>query len=154
MSISKIIKLITFIPWILYYVEIMYYRIAVLERYNLDRESYFKYLNKNFFKAINVKELVLFFIFIVFSRFENTLVLELYFPAVYFYLLIDFFHTLAKDCTKINYKMLMVLAVSLAVFYVILFIITNHLFTTYDLMFITSLLSSFVIYLFSLCVKK
>ena len=48
MSISRIIKLITFIPWILYYVEIMYYRIAVLERYNLDRESYFKYLNKNF----------------------------------------------------------------------------------------------------------
>jgi hypothetical protein len=146
---AKIIKLITFIPWILYFIEIMLYRINVIEEKSLDKSKYFKYLNKNLFSSINVKELVLFCIFIIFMQYEKTLVLEILFPAIYVYLLIDFFHTLAVNCKKIKNVFLMVETVILVVLVIGFFLITNHLYTTYVVMFAVSLLSSFLIYVFS-----
>ena len=45
--IRTIIKLLTFIPWILYFVEIIYYRIAVLESKNLNKEKYIDYIKQS-----------------------------------------------------------------------------------------------------------
>ena len=144
------LKLATFIPWIIYFVEIMLYRIGVIETQELDKKKYFKYINKNLFSSINVKEIFLFCIFVIFVQYENTTVLEILFPAMYVYLIIDFFHTLAEHCKKIEHKSLMVLSVILIVGIVAFFIWKNRLYTTYTLMFVVSILSSFIIYVFSL----
>ncbi len=144
------VKLATFIPWIIYFVEIMLYRIGVIENQELDKKKYFKFINKNFFASINMKEIFLFVIFVIFLQYENTTVLELLFPAMYIYLLIDFFHTRAADCKKIEHKSLMVLSILLIVLLVGFFILQNRLYTTYIFMFSVSILSSFIIYLFSI----
>ncbi len=145
-----ILQYITFTPWILYFIEIMYYRSAVIERHELEKKSYFEYINKNFFKSINMKELALFCIFILFMQRENTMVLEILFPTIYLFLLIDFFHTLAYDCKKIKYKSLMVQSVIIVVGVILYFFLTKHLYTTYNLMFIVSILSAFLMYGFSI----
>lgn len=147
------LKLATFIPWIIYFVEIMFYRIGVIETQELDKKKYFKYINKNLFSSINVKEIFLFCIFVIFVQYENTTVLEILFPAIYVYLLIDFFHTLAENCKKIKHKSMMALSVTLIVAIIAFFIWKNRLYTTYTLMFVVSILSSFIIYVFSLPVK-
>lgn len=144
------VKLATFIPWIIYFIEIMLYRIGVIETQGMDKKKYFKYINKNFFSSINVKEVFLFSIFVIFIQYENTTVLEMLFPAMYLYLTIDFFHSLAQDCKKIEHKSLMVISVVLVVALVAFFIFKDHLYTTYILMFAVSILSSFLVYLFSL----
>lgn len=144
------VKLATFIPWIIYFIEIILYRIGVIETQGMDKKRYFKYINKNFFSSINVKEVFLFSIFVIFIQYENTTVLEMLFPAMYLYLTIDFFHSLAQDCKKIEHKSLMVISVILVVALVAFFIFKDHLYTTYILMFAVSILSSFLIYLFSL----
>lgn len=152
--IRTIIKLLTFIPWILYFVEIIYYRIAVLESKNLNKEKYIDYINKNLFKSINMKELFLFVLFVIFMQANNTTVLEILFVAIYIYLLIDFFMTLAKDCKKINHKGIMALSITLIVVIIVNFLIFKHLYTTYNLMFAVSIFSSFIVYIFSLIYKK
>lgn len=146
--IDTIIKMTTFIPWIVYFIEIMLYRINIIEEKGNTKDKYFKYLNKNFFSSINMKELVLFCIFIIFMQYENTTVLEILFPAIYVYLLIEFFQTLAEDCQKIKNKWLMVQSVILVVILIIFFVVANHLYTTYTMMFMVSILSSFIVYLF------
>lgn len=146
---DTIIKLITFIPWVLYFIEIMMYRINIIESKSLDKNKYFSYINKNLFKSINVKEILLYCIFILFIQYENTLVLEILFSAIYVYLLIDFFHSLAADCTKIKNKWLMVQAVLVVVLLVGMFVLSKHLYSTYNLMFGVSILSSFLVFLFS-----
>lgn len=148
------LKYLTFVFWILYFIEIMFYRIGVIEDVNLDRKRYLKHINKNFFSSINLKELVLFFIFIIFLQYKNTAVLEILFSAIYIYLLIDFFHTLAYDCKKIHHKMLMVQTVILVFFIIGFFMYTNHLYTTYCLMFSVSVMNSFLMYLFSFPVNR
>lgn len=150
---DKIIKCITFIPWILYFIEIILYRIGVIETCKLNKEKYFNHMSKNMFSTINIKELILFFIFLLFLQKENTLVLEILFPVIYIYILIDFFHTLAYDCKKIKNKSLMVLSVCLVVALVLFFMITGKLYTTYILMFIASILNAFLIYIFSWLTK-
>lgn len=149
----RILKLLTFIPWILYFVEIMYYRIGVIESNGKNKEKYFLYLNKNFFSSINLKEIFLFTVFLIFMQYEKTIVLEILFATIYLYLLIDFFHSLAVNCKKIKRKSYMVLSVVLIVGFVSFFWFTNHLYTTYILMFSFSIMSSFVIYLFSAILK-
>ncbi len=144
------LKLATFIPWIIYFVEIMLYRIGVIETQGLDKKKYFHHINKNFFSSINMKEVFLFVIFMIFIQYENTTALEILFPAMYVYLLIDFFHTRAADCKKIEHKSLMVESVILLSIIIGFFIWKDHLYTTYILMFAVSILSSFIIYLFSL----
>lgn len=144
------IKLITFIPWIIYFLEIMYYRIGILERNDLEKKKYFHHLNKNFFTSINMKEILLFVIFMIFIQYENTTVLEILFSAMYVYLIIDFFHTLRADCKKIEHKSLMVESIIIVGGLIAFFILKNHLYTTYILMFAVSILSTFIIYLLSL----
>lgn len=144
------LKLVTFIPWILYFIEIMFYRISVFDSKGKNKDKYFSYLNKNLFSSLNIKELFLFFIFMLFIQYENTTVLEILFATMYIYLLIDFFHGLAYDCKKIKHKMLMVETVILLILIIGFFLVTGHLYTTYILMFIVSILSSFLIYLFGL----
>ena len=154
MNIGLIVKHVTFIPWILYFVEIIYYRIAIIESCNLDRKKYLNYLNKHLFTSINVKELVLLFIFIFFLLYKNTLVLEILFSAIYLFLLIDFFHTLAYDCKKIKSKSLMVASVAVLVAIILFFTITHKLYTAYILMFLASIFNAFIIYIFSLFLNK
>lgn len=144
------IKLATFIPWIIYFIEIMLYRIGVIEDQDLDKKKYFKYMNKNLFSSINIKEIFLFSIFVIFIQYENTAVLELLFSAIYIYLTIDFFNTLAEKCKKIKHKSLMVESVILVLALIGFFIYKNHLYTTYLIMFAVSILSSFLIYIFSI----
>lgn len=147
----KVIKYLTFIPWILYFIEIMLYRIGVIETHKLDKDTYFKHIKENLFKSsINVKEAILFVIFILFKLSKNTPVLETLFATFYIFLLLDFFQTLAYDCKKIKYKSLMVQSVILVVLIIGFFTFTNKLYTTYTLMFLVSLSSSFIIYGFSL----
>ncbi len=149
MNYDKLIKLATFIPWIIYFVEIMLYRIGVIEKHDLNKEKYFKNMNKNFFSSINMKEVFLFIVFILFLQHENETVLKILFPAIYLYLTIDFFQSLAADCKKIKNKLLMIESVLVLVGIILFFIITNHLFTTYIVMFSISIMSSFIIYIFS-----
>ncbi len=144
------IKLITFIPWIIYFLEIMYYRIGILEKNDLEKKKYFHHLNKNFFTSINMKEILLFVIFMIFIQYENTTVLEILFSAMYVYLIIDFFHTLRADCKKIEHKSFMVESIIIVGGLIAFFILKNHLYTTYILMFAVSILSTFIIYLLSL----
>lgn len=144
------IKLITFIPWIIYFLEIMYYRIGILEKNDLEKKKYFHHLNKNFFTSINMKEILLFVIFMIFIQYENTTVLEILFSAMYVYLIIDFFHTLRADCKKIEHKSLMIESIIIVGGLIAFFILKNHLYTTYILMFAVSILSTFIIYLLSL----
>ncbi len=144
------IKLITFIPWIIYFLEIMYYRIGILEKNDLEKKKYFHHLNKNFFTSINMKEILLFVIFMIFIQYENTTVLEILFSAMYVYLIIDFFHTLRADCKKIEHKSLLIESIIIVGGLIAFFILKNHLYTTYILMFAVSILSTFIIYLLSL----
>jgi len=143
----------TFIPWILYFIKIMFYRIVVIENKKLDKEKYLKHLDGNMFSSINIPEIVLFSIFLIFMQYKKTLVLEMLFPTIYIYLLINFFQTLAKDCKRIQNKTFMVLSILLLMSIIGYFIYTNRLYTTYILMFTSSILSSFIIYIFSLFVK-
>lgn len=143
----------TFIPWILYFIKIMFYRIVVIENKKLDKEKYLKHLDGNMFSSINIPEIVLFSIFLIFMQYKKTLVLEMLFPTIYIYLLINFFQTLAKDCKRIQNKTFMVLSILLMMSIIGYFIYTNRLYTTYILMFTSSILSSFIIYIFSLFVK-
>lgn len=154
MKFDKIVILVTFIPWILYFIEIMYYRIHMIEKFDLDGDKYLKYISKNLFKAINIKELILFFIFIIFSGYQSKLALKILFPTIYLYLLVDFFHTYANDCGKIRYYLMMALSVLLIIFVIIYFMITEDLYLTYSFMFIVSVLSAFIIFLFSKAVKE
>lgn len=151
--IPRIIKFMTFIPWILYFIKIMFYRIVVIENKKLDKEKYLKHLDGNMFSSINIPEIVLFSIFLIFMQYKKTLVLEMLFPTIYIYLLINFFQTLAKDCKRIQNKTFMVLSILLMMSIIGYFIYTNRLYTTYILMFTSSILSSFIIYIFSLFVK-
>lgn len=152
--IGLIIQFLTFIPWILYFIEIMLYRIGVIENTNLDKEKYMKHIDSNLFSSINTKELLLFSIFIIFMQYDNLTVLEILFPTIYIFLLIDFFHTLAKNCKKIKNKLLMIQSVILVIIIIGLFTFTKHLYTTYILMFTVSLFSSFIIYIFAYITKK
>jgi len=152
--IKTIIKLLTFIPWILYFVEIMYYRIAVIESKDLNKEKYLNYSNKHLFNTINTKELFLFLLFIVFMQFRRTVVLEILFTTIYIYLLIDFFMSLAASCKKIKYKSIMVQTVILIVLVILYFLIFNKLYTTYNLMFAFSIMSPVLVYLFSYYARK
>lgn len=151
---GKIVKCVTFVPWILYFIEIMLYRIGVIEDEKLDKKKYMKRLNTHMFASINIPETILFVIFLLFIQYKKTVVLEILFPTIYIYLLIDFFQKLAKDCKKIQNKALMVLSVILVVTVIGFFFYTNHLYTTYILMFASSILSSFIMYVFSLMVGK
>lgn len=144
------LKLATFIPWIIYFVEIMFYRIGTIEKNELDKKRYFHHINKNLFASVNMKEIFLFVIFMIFIQYDNETVLEILFPAMYVYLLIDFFHTLAGSCKKIKHKGMMIESVVLIAILLVFFILKGHLYTTYILMFAVSILSSFIIYLFSL----
>lgn len=150
----RVIKYLTFVPWILYFIEIMLFRIGVIETYKLDKKKYFKHINENLFSSINIKEIVLLVIFILFMQHNNTAVLEILFATFYIYLLFDFFQTLAKYCKKIINKSLMVQSVLLVILIISFFIVTNKLYTTYILMFAASILSSFIIYMFSFITKK
>lgn len=147
------IALATFIPWILYYIEIMLYRINVYEKKGENREKYFAHMDKNFFSSINMKEVLLFVIFLIFMQYENTTVEEILFSTIYLYLLIDFFHTLAADCTKIKHKVLMVESVLLLVIIIGLFLLRDNLSTAYILMFSASILSSFIMFIFGLSLE-
>ncbi len=147
--IIKTIKCLTFIPWILYFIEIMLYRIGIIEDEKLDKKKYMKHLNNHMFSSINIPEIVLFFVFLLFMQYKKTIVLEILFPTIYLYLLINFFQSLAKDCKKIKNKIMMVLCVLLTISIIAFFLYTNHLYTTYILMFSSSILSSFIIYIFS-----
>lgn len=138
----------TFVPWILYFIEIMFYRIGVYEDKQSDKTKYISHMDKNMFSSINVKEIVLFIIFLLFMQHKSTLVLEILFPTMYIYLLIDFFQTLANQCKKINNKWLMVQTVILVSCIILYFMATHNLYTCYILMFSSSILSAFIIGLF------
>lgn len=150
MSLSTILKYLTFIPWILYFVEIIYYRISIVESCKMNNKKYLEHINKHLFSSINVKELILFFIFIFFILAKNTVVLEILFSAIYLFLLIDFFHTLAYDCKKIHHPIFMVCSVTLLILIILFFALTHKLYTTYIIMFIVSILNSFWIYFLNL----
>ena len=111
---SKLLTIFTMIPWILYFIEIYYYRISVVEKYGVS-EQYYNHINKNLFESINIKELLLFFIFIIFVQFEKVYVLKILFIFFYIYLLFDFFMTLAEKCKRIKYKFIMVQTIILCV---------------------------------------
>lgn len=151
---TKLLTLFTTIPWILYVIEIYYYRISIIEKEKLDKKKYFKYINKNFFSSINVKELLLFFIFIFFMLYGKKWILKILIVSFYMYLLIDFFMTLAKDCKKIKHKSLMVQTIIMVGLVLLIYPVFGKLKLTYILMFVTSILSSFIIYLFSTLTKR
>ena len=154
LNFEKITCLITFIPWILYYVEVMYYRIHTIERFNLNGKKYFNYINNNFFKSINIKELVLFFVFILFAGYQSKLALKILFPTIYLYLLVDFFHTYAEECGKIHNYILMALSVLLIGFIIVYYIITEDLYLSYSCMFTVSVFSAFIVYIFTFAIKN
>ena len=141
------------IPWILYFIEIYYYRISVVEKYGVS-EQYYNHINKNLFESINIKELLLFFIFIIFVQFEKVYVLKILFIFFYIYLLFDFFMTLAEKCKRIKYKFIMVQTIILCVMLIGTYVAFNNLYLTYILMFISSILSSFIVYVFALVNNK
>ena len=151
---TKLLVTFTMIPWILYFIEIYYYRISVIEKYGIKDGKYFNHINKNYFESINMKELMLFFIFIIFLQFGKLYVLKILFIFFYIYLLIDFFMTLAKDCKKIKHYFLMAETIILCVLLILSYVIFNNLYITYILMFIASILSSFIIYIFALIDSK
>ena len=151
---SKFLTLFTTIPWILYIIEIYYYRISIIEKEKLDKKKYFNYINKNFFSSINIKELLLFFIFILFMLYGKKWVLKILIVSFYLYLLLDFFMTLAEKCKKIKYKSLMVQTIIMVGLVVLSYPFLGKLKLTYILMFITSILSSFIIYVFSIITKR
>lgn len=142
--------LATFIPWVVYFIHIMHYRIEILESKGQNREKYFSYINKNFFSSINIKELFLFFVFLLFVKYENTTVLEILFSAMYVYLLIDFLHGPRTKGKKIQHKGLMFASLLLIAAIIGYFIISGHLYTTYDVMFVVSIMSTFIVYIFGL----
>lgn len=151
---SKFLTLFTTIPWILYIIEIYYYRISIIEKEKLDKKKYFNYINKNFFSSINIKELLLFFIFILFMLYGKKWVLKILIVSFYLYLLLDFFMTLAEKCKKIKHKSLMAQTIIMVGLVVLSYPVFGKLKLTYILMFITSILSSFIIYLFSIITKR
>ena len=141
------IKLLTFIPWIIYFLHIMKVRTNTIEKNKYDKDKYFKYIDKNFFKSLSIKELLLFFVFILFLTYKNTTTLEILFAAIYIYLLIDILHDydFAEIKNSKNYLIeIMVLIVGLIVY----FILTNNLYTSYVLAFMVSILSSLLTYIF------
>lgn len=151
--ITRAIKYLSFVPWILYFIEIMLYRIGVVENYNLDKNKYLGHLKRNKSTTFNIKEIFLFIVFLFFKKYDNTPVLETLFSTIYICMLIDFFQELANDCKKIKNKSLMVQSVILVVSIVVLFMVTNKLYTTYILMFIASILSAYIMYIFAVFTK-
>ncbi len=149
MSLKDVLSYASFIPWILYFIEIMLYRIGIVETYELNQNKYLQHINKHLFSSINIKELLLFSIFLIFLQNKNETVLMILFPTIYLYLLIDFFYGLANDCKKIKYKSLMVQSVLVVVLIVSLFILKIiELNTAYILMFISSIFSAFLMFIF------
>ena len=142
-----VIKIFTFIPWIIYFLYIMAQRANAIEKNNYEKDKYFKYVNKNFFKALSVKELILFFVFMIFLTYRNTTTLEILFASIYIYLIIDVIHD--GEAKRVNnsksYLVEVVLIIALIILY---FVLTNNLYTTYVLAFMVSILSSLLIYVF------
>lgn len=151
---NKLLTIFTMIPWILYYIEIYYYRISVIEKYGTNDKKYFNHINKSFFESINIKELILFFIFIIFLQFGKVYVLKILFIFFYIYLLFDFFMTLAEKCTKIKNKFIMVQTVILCILLIGSYLVFRKVYLTYILMFIASILSSFIVYAFAIINNK
>ncbi len=145
--IGKVLKYLTFIPWIIYFIKLMYYRSGIIENKGYKRNKYFPYLNKNLFASINTKELLLFLMFLIFMQYENTTVLEILFSTIYVFLLIDFLHTI-KDKVKVKNPLYIILTILLVGGLIVFFTLTNHLYTVYLLMFSVSIMSSFIIYVF------
>jgi len=146
--IIQILKFATFLPWFIYYLNVMTYNIKVVEEKHLDKTEYFNYINQNFFNSFNIKELLLFCIFLVFMQHENTVVLEILFSTIYIYLLIDFFHSSKVNHRIIEHKNMIAQAILLSVLIIGFFGFTNHLYTTYILMFTISLIGAFLVYIF------
>ena len=151
---TKLLNLITVIPWIMYYIEIYYYRISVLEDCKLDKKKYFSHINKHLFESINIKEIILFFIFVIFMHYDKIYVLKILFITFYIYLLIDFFLTLAEKCKKINHPVIMGQVIILCSLIIIHYLIFKDLTLTYIFMFIASILNSFITYIFGVINKK
>lgn len=138
--------LLSFIPWILYYVEIVYVNIALLENAKLKWCDY-KY-------PILPLELIFLAIFLLLWFLKKITIIHYYFPIIYLILLVEFFRKLAHNCHKIKHKFIMVVEILLITLSVLSYIIFKNEIISYAIMFILSIFSYITVFTFSLVYKK
>lgn len=133
MNIDKYIVLITFIPWLLFFI------VSILN--NLNNKDYktfsLKYLKKNFFKIFRIDTLFLIIAFYYFSSFGKEFVDKYLFAVMCLYLFMNSFYEkkekIKKDFFKKNFLNLVLLFIVMLIPFTVYFI-KQRLVLTYKIM--------------------
>lgn len=133
MNIDKYIVLITFIPWLLFFI------VSILN--NLNNKDYktfsLKYLKKNFFKIFRIDTLFLIIAFYYFSSFGKEFVDKYLFAVMCLYLFMNSFYEkkekIKKDFFKKNFLNLVLLFIIMLIPFTVYFI-KQKLVLTYKIM--------------------
>lgn len=133
MNIDKYIVLITFIPWLLFFI------VSILN--NLNNKDYktfsLKYLKKNFFKIFRIDTLFLIIAFYYFSSFGKEFVDKYLFAVMCLYLFMNSFYEkkekIKKDFFKKNFLNLVLLFIVMLIPFTVYFI-KQKLVLTYKIM--------------------
>ena len=133
MNINKYVILITFVPWIIFYL------ISGINNLNNDNYKIFsvKYLKNNFFKIFRIDTLFLIIVFYYFSSFGKEFVDKYLFAVMVLYLLMNSFYEkkekIKKDFLKENIINLILLLLVMIIPFSIYFI-KHKLILTYKVM--------------------
>lgn len=133
MKIDKYIVLITFIPWLLFFI------VSILN--NLNNKDYktfsLKYLKKNFFKIFRIDTLFLIIAFYYFSSFGKEFVDKYLFAVMCLYLFMNSFYEkkekIKKDFFKKNFLNLVLLFIVMLIPFTVYFV-KQRLVLTYKIM--------------------
>jgi len=158
MQIDKYIVLITFIPWILFFI------VSILN--NLNNKNYqvfsLKYLKKSFFKIFRIDTLFLIIAFYYFSSFDKEFVDKYLFAVMCLYLFMNSFYEkkekIKKDFFKQNILNLILLFLIMLIPFMVYFIghklvltykiMLLYLYLEYVLIILVSYISRFILKIF------
>lgn len=153
MEINNFILILTFIPWIIYFLTLMIK--------NFTKKDYtkfsFKYLKKNIFQIFRLDILFLILIFYYFATFNLEFVIKYLFLIMVIYLLVNSYYE-KKSKFKENFlkenilKIIFLFLITLIPF--LIYLKTHNLVLTYMLMFLYLFFNYFITIIISFFTNK
>lgn len=150
MFMQKFVNYLSFIPWLLYCIELSRNAIRIVNTTKTDKE----WLKKNFFNIFRFDSLILIAIFIFFTTSYHKanqiwLVEVLLFSAINLYLYFNSYYDKNKSDYRIDTKDLSTILIILIIFLIplIYFICTNQILITYYILFGYSFLNFVIVYI-------
>ena len=147
---QRFINYLTFIPWLLYCIELSRNAIKILNTTNINK----KWLKKNFFNIFRFDSLILIAIFVYFTINYNEadqiwLVEILLFSAINLYLYFNSYYDKNKSNYRIDTKDLSTILIILIIFLIPLFyfIATKNSLITYYILFSYSFFNFIIVFI-------